>query len=84
MRKEASLFATLRYGGATSVYPSVSSALQAAQTNWGGGPTLSMANTRGSWQRAQGAVGAVASGSRGISKFSVTSPTRVVSNSKVV
>jgi hypothetical protein len=43
-----------------------------------------MAKTLGSWHRAQGAVGAVESGSGGIAKFSAVSPTLVVSNSKVV
>ena len=43
-----------------------------------------MAKTLASPQRAQGAVGALGSDSGGISKFSVTSPTLVVSNSNVV
>jgi len=62
---------------------SARSALQETQTY--PGPWLStMANTRASPQRAQGAVGLVGSGSGGGAKASCNSPTLVVSSSKVV
>jgi hypothetical protein len=43
-----------------------------------------MAKTRHSWQRAQGAVGWVESGSGGVSKGASHSPTRSVPSSNVV